>query len=306
MTFKKLFAFGLVAAVLGACGDDSSSNSATNSDEDSSSSVCEDCDGSSSSKAKSSSSSAKSSSSSAKSSNSVASSSSVLEGYVDPSTVVKGTMTDERDGQSYKTVKIGTQTWMAENLNYAYTGVPYKFVDNESKEYTSDSTSLCYNNDPSNCTKYGRLYTWAAAMDSAGFWSVNGMGCGYYKICMPTYPVRGVCPEGWHMPSKDEWGELLNFVGQLGATGSVLKSTVGWKDSEDGSGNGYDSFGFSAIPAGKGSPYDGKGFAALFWSSSTNNGDMYSFRVNLCHNYYYHFLDLAGRDWAYSVRCVKD
>ena len=82
------------------------------------------------------------------------SSSSVLEGYVDPSTVVKGTMTDSRDGQTYKTVSIGTQTWMAENLNYAYTGVPYSYRSN-----ISDSTSWCYGKASANCTKYGRLYT---------------------------------------------------------------------------------------------------------------------------------------------------
>ena len=93
------------------------------------------------------------------------SSGSTPEEYVDSSSVVAGIMTDERDGQTYKTVKIGTQTWMAENLNYAYTGVPYKVDGN-----TSDSISWCYDNDPANCAKYGRLYTWAAAMDSVGTW----------------------------------------------------------------------------------------------------------------------------------------
>ncbi|MBO4437213.1 MAG: hypothetical protein J5791_10075, partial [Fibrobacter sp.] len=85
------------------------------------------------------------------------SSSSVPEGYVDPSTVVTGTVTDTRDGKTYKTVTIGKQTWMAENLNYAYTGVLYN-----NSGYTSDSTSWCFGNDPANCIKYGRLYTWAA------------------------------------------------------------------------------------------------------------------------------------------------
>ena len=66
-----------------------------------------------------------------------------------------GELVDERDGQTYKTVKIGEQVWMAANLNYAYTGVPYNYAGGN----TSDSTSWCYGNDPVNCSKYGRLYT---------------------------------------------------------------------------------------------------------------------------------------------------
>ena len=125
-----------------------------------------------------------------KSSSSVTSvsSSSVPEGYVDPSTVVTGTMTDSRDGQTYKTVKIGSQEWMAENLNYAYTAVPYKYKDN-----TSDSTSWCYDNDPTNCAKYGRLYTWSAAMDSVGTWSANGKNVLRFIRC-EAYALRvGIC-----------------------------------------------------------------------------------------------------------------
>ena len=197
MALKKFLMAGIVAAVLVACGDDDSSGFATRPSGDSSS-ACEDCDDSSSSKAKSSSSSSVtpkssdsetsvSSSSSAKSSSSVA--------YVEPcrtdsvDTCEYGTLTDERDGQTYKTVTIGTQIWMAENLNYAYTGVPYKYTYKDSS-YTSDSTSWCYDNVPANCATYGRLYTWAAAMDSVGTWSANGKGWGYGKTCSPSISRR--------------------------------------------------------------------------------------------------------------------
>ncbi|WP_290723937.1 fibrobacter succinogenes major paralogous domain-containing protein [Fibrobacter sp. UBA2449] len=210
-----------------------------------------------------------------------------------------GTLTDSRDGQTYKTVKIGTQTWMAENLNYTYNGVPYNFSGN-----FSDSTSWCYGNDPANCAKYGRLYTWAAAMDSVGMWSTNGKDCGYNKMCSPTYPVRGVCPEGWHLPTYTEWNTLFTAVGVSSTAGEVLKSTSGW----DSSGNGTDAFGFSALPAG-GRDYNGNYYGednyALFWSSSERGSG------RACNTFLIYSNDCARIDndfknYAFSVRCVKD
>ncbi|MBQ5463460.1 MAG: hypothetical protein IIT53_05455 [Fibrobacter sp.] len=233
------------------------------------------------------------------SSSSVASSSSTPEGYVDPSTVVTGTMTDERDGQTYKTVTIGTQTWMAENLNY-------ESVD-----------SYCYNDSAKYCAKYGRLYTWAAAMDSVGEWSTNGRGCGYYGDCSPTYPVRGVCPKGWHLLTKAELEMLLETVGgvqdkekywQWQGAGIKLKSTSGWNDDDGESGNGADSFGFSALPAGNGrndgSFYD-EGKKANFWSSTESTS---SSAYGMYLNYYGDItkVDYGDKNNGFSVRCVKD
>ena len=226
------------------------------------------------------------------------SSSSFPEGYVDPSTVVTGTMTDERDGQTYRTTKIGDQVWMAENLNYAYTGVPYKVDGN-----TSDSISWCYDNDPANCAKYGRLYTWAAAMDSVGTWSANSQGCGCSSVCTPNYPVRGICPEGWHLPDEEEFMTLLTAVGGVLTAGIKLKSTSGWNNDGDGT----DAFGFSALPAGDRYGDGGYGFAGdrvFYWSStgSSNLADYMYLRGDYDRASMYANIE----NFALSVRCIKD
>ena len=257
---------------------------------------------SSSQKAKSSSSSIKSSSSiSQKSSSSVAklSSSSVVKSsssqktvssssgkVTEPAEVTVGSMTDSRDGQSYKTVTIGTQTWMAENLNY------------------ETANSYCFNNNSANCTKYGRLYTWTAAMDSAGTWSTNGKGCGYGSTCSPTGTIRGVCPEGWHLPSRAEWETLFNAVGGQSVAGTKLKSTSGWYNS----GNGTDAFSFSALPAGGGyynGRYSSEGDYAYFWSS-TENDSYYAYSVYLYYDYDSAYLDDGIKIIGFSVRCLQD
>ena len=338
MALKKFLMAGIVAVVLVACGDDDSSDFATRPSGDSSS-ACEDCDDSSSSKAKSSSSSSVTpkssdsetsvSSSSVKSSSSVTSSSSAKdvilsssEGSSDSKSSssekaesssskaiepAEGTLTDTRDGKTYKTVTIGTQIWMAENLNYAYTGVPYKYTYIDSS-YTSDSTSWCYDNVPANCTKYGRLYTWAAAMDSVGTWSTNGKGCGYGKRCTPTYPVRGVCPEGWHLPTKAEFETLFTAVGGSSTAGRMLKSTSGWNDSKGQDGNGTDAYAFSALPAGHRDCYGNislEGSRAYFWSSTERNSNN-AYIMLLFYYDDYAYLDHYDKYYGYSVRCLKD
>ena len=222
-----------------------------------------------------------------------------------------GSLTDDRDGLTYKTVKIGEQWWMAENLNYAYTDVPFKYSDN-----TSDSTSWCYDNDAANCAKYGRLYTWAAAMDSVGTWSTNGMGCGYNIKCSPTDPVRGICPEGWHLPDITEWNALFTVVGERKTAETMLKSMVGWWSEpkfpgmDYTNGNGTDAYSFSALPAGYryGSGYYTlESYGACFWSSSEGNYNAYC----MCLFYDSDGGAYLGNDNIYqnygaSVRCLKD
>lgn len=189
--------------------------------------------------------------------------------------------TDPRDGQVYKTVQIGNQIWMAENLNYEIEG------------------SWCYDNNPEYAQKYGRLYTWEAAMKAA--------------------------PEGWHLPSMAEFETLLAAVGGknfenrifdedvdspylndcVASVGKLLKSASTWCNS----GNGMGTFGFSALLAGyrsnNGSFYDA-GYNANFWSAEEYS-DYFSCSMNLYYHQdsaHLHYAD--GKDYAYSVRCLRD
>ncbi len=199
---------------------------------------------------------------------------------------------DDRDGQTYKTVKIGDQVWMAENLNY------------------ETPASFCYNDSAKYCDKYGRLYTWAAAMDSAGTWSTNGKGCGYGRTCRVASAgsatlVRGVCPDGWHLPTQTECNTLFTAVGGKSTAGTKLKSTSGWYDN----GNGTDAFSFSALPAGNrdddGSFYYAGNYA-YFWSATELNS-LDAYGMTLYYNYDEATLfDHGYKDLGSSVRCVKD
>lgn len=200
-----------------------------------------------------------------------------------------GTMTDSRDGQVYKIVTIGMQVWMAQNLNYE-TGASY-----------------CYKNQSDNCNKYGRLYTWADAMDSAGTWSSNGAECGYAKTCSPIYPVRGVCPKDWHLPTYNEWQSLFSAVGGRSGAGLMLKSVSGWVNG----GNGTDEFSFTVLPAGNGQTYGSginEGTYARFWIPTEKKGDE---RLNADYVYFASSSDNAisaslPKSYAFSIRCVKD
>jgi len=191
-----------------------------------------------------------------------------------------GTFVDVRDQTSYKWVKIGTQTWMAENLNYDVPGV---------------TTDVCYNNAPDSCAKYGRLYNWATVMNGASSSTLSPSG------------VQGVCPEGWHVPSDAEWTTLENFVGTT--AGTKLKSTSGWSHRSGGiSGNGTDDFGFSALPGGSrwsNSDFNDAGYDGYWWSATeydaTNARSRFiSFYEDVVERYSYF------KTILFSLRCVRD
>ena len=229
-------------------------------------------------------------------------------------TPVFDSITDSRDGKSYKTVVIGKQTWMAENLNYA-----------DSISTTSlKGNCWCYDDEEKNCDKYGRLYTWAAAVDSAKIANDvdNPMKCGYEindEECSLPSRVRGICPDGWHLPNNDEWDSLFNEV--LGEAGMVLKSNYGWRKGKDmygiehNNGNGSDSYGFSVLPAGVRSisynpmgEFEDNGEYAYFWSSTQYSDFDGEYAYNRSFAYYSDemYWSFYSKGNGYSIRCIKD
>jgi len=177
-----------------------------------------------------------------------------------------GTFVDDRDGKTYRTVKVGTLTWMAENLNFA-----------------ADS-SVCLDNDESNCQKYGRLYNWETAMKA--------------------------CPAGWRLSSDEDWVSLaLAVAGKC--NGRVhweillkkLKTTTGWRGE-----NGTDEIGFSALPGGFGWS-DGEFFSSdaygSWWSATEAEGDATSAKIWEIASYSYG-RESNNKMHLRSVRCVRE
>ncbi|SHL07409.1 major paralogous domain-containing protein [Fibrobacter sp. UWH5] len=190
---------------------------------------------------------------------------------------------DKRDGRAYKFVTMGDQVWMAENLAYG----DGKFYDNDSIKYSS----------------YGKLYTWAQALDTAEAICASSR-------CKIERPYKGACPSGWHLPSLDEFKTLLGFVSgfsEYGSTPSLLKTSYGWK-SYAGVESGKDRWGFGVFPIGyysSSSDFKGKGERAYFWLdedvSTTIAKTMYfSYPSDV-------ILDTEEyKTYGYSIRCVKD
>lgn len=225
--------------------------------------------------------------------------------YLNPE-IDYGSMTDSRDGQIYKTVKIGDQVWMAENLNFD----PGQGGSDDPKYgwfWSKYDWSWCYNNEPKNCAVAGRLYTWAAAIDSVklAIDVENPQDCGYGEECTLPDTVQGICPDGWHLPTQAEWNTLFAEVGGQLTAGNILKSQTGWNNK----GNGSDGVGFSALPAGNRYYCDGSfdcdGDFAIFWSAAEfDSGRAYFMLLRELYEN-----SSSGKGYKYyglSVRCLKN
>ena len=194
----------------------------------------------------------------------------------------------DTDGNVYKTVVIGTQTWMASNLKTTHfndgTDIP-----------TSGRFTPCYhwyNDNILNKTTYGALYNWAAASSGK------------------------LAPKGWHVASNNEWSILINFLGGKDIAGGKLKEkgTIHWLSPNTGATNSYC---FTGLPAGcimyQGAPYQGLGTNAYFWTSSPWD----SSDPSAPYFAWYRFLNYNNtsttpsnlyitKDACFSIRCIKD
>ena len=177
-----------------------------------------------------------------------------------------GTLTDERDGKTYRALKIGRQTWMAENLNY--------------KPKASEGKSSCLDGKESNCAKYGRLYDWRTATE--------------------------VCPSGWYLPSFDDWNKLTVYVGGANVAGKRLKSASGWVGESGYRGTGTDDYGFSALPGGgEPDRFENDNIFGAWWTTTKMYDiDPVNARITL-HQDRLSGLATDMSD-MYSVRCLLD
>jgi uncharacterized protein (TIGR02145 family) len=179
---------------------------------------------------------------------------------------------------------------MAENLNYAVSG------------------GKCYNNDVANCDKYGMLYNWATAMALPS--NCNSNSCS----SQINAKHRGICPSGWHIPSDADWNVLMKDVNpscsdnsHCANAGKFLKATSGWNDYYGQSGNGSDTYSFSALPGGGYS--DGNfgyvGSGGYWWSASENDSYNAYYRTMYYDHEYVVYINVS-KSFLISVRCLQD
>lgn len=194
-----------------------------------------------------------------------------------------GTFTDSRDGNVYKTVTIGKQVWMAENLRYLPSvigpdknseTIPYYYV------YNFNDTNLRVAIVSDNYITYGVLYNWEAA--------------------------RTACPAGWHIPSEAEWLQLIRSLGKQDIAGNKLKEagTKHWKSPNPGATN---ETGFTALPGGCRDVNDG--FQRIerwgyWWSREYSENTAWQANMNFDSGWVQ--VSGSGKKAGFSVRCIKD
>ena len=192
---------------------------------------------------------------------------------------------------SFKTVNIGNQNWMAENLNVDKFRNGEKIPQAKSAKEWSEmkGPKWCYYNfDHTNGEKYGKLYNWEAIRDP-----------------------RGITPKGWHVPTDKEWSELFNFYYNQDkfSVENKLKSIDGWNTDESGYRGGNNESGFNGLPAGKCQQFYGTSQGATFftewWSSSlASYGSGFTYKIPSEYNDF--VIQHSNLDDGHSIRCIED
>ena len=211
-------------------------------------------------------------------------------------------LTDSRDSKSYATVLIGTQCWMAENINYGSLTVG---ANNQGSDCPSvaETEKYCYSDIEGNCTTDGGLYQWAQAMCGAA--SCNGTGESQ-PAC--TNPVQGICPSGWHIPSHYEYTTLEKNVGSNPGAFPYDESTIGWLGTNEGTNLKVEgSSGFEGLLTGcrnTGGSFGSRGTYSYFWSS-LESGTI-AWRRLLGSGSAAVYRNAGNKLYGFSVRCIKD
>jgi uncharacterized protein (TIGR02145 family) len=212
--------------------------------------------------------------------------------------ITTGSFTDPRDGNVYQTVIIGSQEWMAENLRYlpavsgpntGFSTNPHYFV------YGYNGTNVAAAKSTANYSIYGVLYNWPAALAGDSVSDTNPSG------------VRGICPEGWHLPSDGEWTQLTDYLGGLGLAGDKLKEagTAHWNSPNSGATN---ETGFTALPGGYrllNNTFYYMGINGNWWTSSRHS-DGNGWHRTMQYNSSQVIRNSHSEMIGLSVRCVRD
>ena len=198
-----------------------------------------------------------------------------------------GTVTDI-DGNIYKTITIGTQTWMAENLrtiHYRNGEIIPEVIDNSAWNALTSGAYCNYNNTRNNdsIAIFGRLYNFYAASDS-----------------------RNVAPAGWHVPSQTEWTTLITYLGGPSIAGDKLKETftIHWNSSSAGT----NESGFTALPGGFRNSFFlffGIGEIGTWWGTTANTNTAFS-EMLLSNSGSVQGSQSVTLDIGFSIRCIKD
>ena len=197
----------------------------------------------------------------------------------------------DSEGNTYKTVTIGTQTWMAENLKSSMysdgTKIP-NITDDALWENLTTGAWSYYKNDASNNAKYGKLYNW-------------------YAVSPTTNSNKNVCPTGWHVPTDAEWTVLTDYLGGETVAGGKMKEvgTTNWNSPNIDATN---TSLFSALPGGNrfdNGKYGNMGSDGCWWSSTEYNTDNARFR-NLSYYNEIVYSYTRVKEYGFSVRCLKD